>query len=164
MFPSYWLLVPAAAWLCVTSRSCVPLSRCTFLLVDVINDPCVLFDAAEFRLRPFKPKTPWLLEVNCPAVFSPPGAPLVALVEFAVELSAPPASPPTFPAVLVAPPTLPVAFVITSAAPPDAEPTPPRTPPDERPDAPAPPTAGGPAAKSSLPTELGATDCAAASA
>src|SRR6476660_9177097 len=46
----------------------VPLSRCTFLLAEVISDPCV---SAALRLRPFMPKTPWLWKVSCPAEFSP---------------------------------------------------------------------------------------------
>jgi len=56
--------VGADAALCVTSKNWVPLSRCTFLLVEVINEPCVLLAAAEFKLIPCKPKTPWLLEVS----------------------------------------------------------------------------------------------------
>jgi hypothetical protein len=42
----------------------VPLSRCTFFPTDVIIDPCVPFVAADFRLRPFMPNTPLLLEVS----------------------------------------------------------------------------------------------------
>src|SRR6266849_5737755 len=92
----------------------VPLSRCTFLLVEVISEPCVLFDPAAFRFRPLSPKTPWLLEVNWPAAFSPPTAPLevppnVEVVEPAaltVEPTVPLAVPPTLAAVFVTPPAV----------------------------------------------------------
>src|SRR6266852_9239949 len=101
---------PASAW--EISSICVPLSRCTFLPADVMIEPCELFEAAEFRLRPFNPKTPRLFEVSCPAVFNPLAAPpATPLTEpaafpatFAVELSAPPAVLPTFAAVCVTAP------------------------------------------------------------
>src|SRR5260370_11031833 len=69
---NYGLLPSADAAPCATSRRRVPLSRCTFLLVDVISDPCVLLDVSEFRLSPSKPHTPLLLEANCPVAFRPP--------------------------------------------------------------------------------------------
>jgi hypothetical protein len=59
-----YLSVAADAALRVTSKNWVPLSRCTFLLVEVMNEPCVLVAAAEFKLIPCNPKTPWLLEVS----------------------------------------------------------------------------------------------------
>src|SRR6266404_5579708 len=115
--------------------------RCTFLLLDVISEPCVLLEVAEFRFSPSRPNTPWLLEVNSPAAFRPPTAPLAAPVAvpatFAVELTAP---PPTFPAVLA---TLPAVAPAVDLAPPSTPP------PDPRPPAPAPLTAPPPAYKSS---------------
>src|SRR5690348_10593561 len=107
---------------CVTSSIRVPLSRCTFFPAEVITVPCVAFDAAAFKFRPFNPKTPWLFEVSCPAAFNPPTAPFEAPATFpaafAVEFTAPPA----------APPTLAAAFVTVPAAPPAAEVTPPSPP------------------------------------
>src|SRR5229473_8454045 len=127
---------------CATNRSCVPLSRCTFLLVEVISEPCVLLEAAVFRLSPSSPNTPWLLEVSWPAAFNPPTAPRAAPAAFTVELTAPPATPPALAAVLV---TAPVAAPAVERTPPSAPP-----PPLAR----AEPTAPPPAAKSSLPKEL----------
>src|SRR5258708_4635027 len=93
------------AWACETSSIRVPLSRCTFLPADVITEPCVAFEAAAFRFRPFIPNTPWLFEVSCPAPFKPPTAPFEAPAmlppAFAAELTVPPATPPTLPAVFV---------------------------------------------------------------
>src|SRR5260370_1311040 len=73
---------------CATNRSCVPLSRCTFLLVGVISEPCVLLEAAVFRLSPSSPNTPWLLEVSWPAAFKPPTAPRTTPAVFPLELTA----------------------------------------------------------------------------
>src|SRR6202011_5497286 len=140
----YGLLPAEVAAPCATSRSCVPLSRCTVLLVDVISEPCVLFDAAEVRLSPPKPNTPRLSEVNRPAPSTPPPAPLVVPaavpVTFGVELTAPSATPPTFAAVLV---TVPAVAPAVDPNPPSA------APPDARPPAVAPPTAPPLAGKSS---------------
>src|SRR5882762_7692800 len=130
----------ADACACETSKNCVPLSRCTFLLVEVISEPCVLLETAEFRFIPLRPNTPWLLEVSWPAAFNPPTAPRVAPAAFTVELTAPPATPPALAAVLV---TAPVAA-------PAVDRTPPRAPP---PLARAEPTAPPPADKSSPPIE-----------
>src|SRR4029077_12896519 len=52
-----------------TSNIRVPLSRRTFLPVEVITEPCVAFDAAAFRFRPFRPNTPWLFELIWPEAF-----------------------------------------------------------------------------------------------
>src|SRR5258707_9563814 len=133
----------ADACACETSKNCVPLSRCTFLLVEVISDPCVLLEAAEFRLSPSRPKTPWLLEVSWPAAFKPPTAPRAAPAAFTVELTALLATPRALAAVLV---TAPVAA-------PAVERTPPSAPP---PLARAEPIAPPPADKSSPPPELAA--------
>src|SRR5260370_42273400 len=102
---------------------------------------CVPFEAAEFRFKPLRPKTPRLSEVSCPAAFNPPVAPLETpfkepaafAVELTVEFNAPPAAPPTLAAVFVTPPT----------APPAVDATPPRAPrppaiPEPAADAPAP--------------------------
>ena len=53
---------PACA--CETSSIRVPLSRCTFFPAEVITEPCVAFEPAALRFRPFSPNTPWLLEVS----------------------------------------------------------------------------------------------------
>src|SRR5260221_10672668 len=125
---------------CATSKSCVPLSRCTFLLVEVISEPCVLLEAAELKLSPSRPKTPWLLEVSWPAAFKPPTAARAAPAAFTVELTALLATPLALAAVLV---TAPVAAPAVERTPPRAPPPLPR----------AEPTAPPPADKSSLPTE-----------
>src|SRR3989442_11208874 len=52
------------AWACETRSILVPLSRWTFFPAEVITEPCVAFEAAALRFRPFKPKTPWLFEVS----------------------------------------------------------------------------------------------------
>src|SRR6266404_3238277 len=128
---------------CATNRSCVPLSRCTFLLEEVISEPCVLLEAAVFRLSPSSPNTPWLLEVSWPAAFKPPTAPRTTPAVFTVELTAPLATPPAFAAV----------FVTAPVAAPAVERTPPSAPP---PLARAEPIAPPPADKSSPPPELAA--------
>src|SRR5258708_17870681 len=107
-----------------------------FLPAEVISEPCVLFDPAAFRFRPFRPKTPWLLEVNWPAEFGPQTAPrevaprvevaepAALTVEHAAAPTVPAAFPPTFAAVLVTAPTEPLAV---EATPPTSPP-----PPEER--------------------------------
>src|ERR1700694_1490219 len=101
-----------------TSSIRVPLSRWTFFPAEVITLPCVAFEAAAFRFRPFNPKTPWLFEVSCPAAFKPPTAPFEAPAmlppAFATEFAAPPATPPTFAAVLVTAPAAPPAPDVTA--------------------------------------------------
>src|SRR5438874_7335628 len=91
----------------------VPLSRRTFFPVEVITLPCVAFEAAAFKFKPFKPKTPWLFEVSCPAASSPPTAPREAPATFppalAAEFNVPLAAPPAFAAVFVTVPTAPPA-------------------------------------------------------
>src|SRR5216683_5417614 len=125
---------PAPA--CETSSIRVPLSRCTFLPAEVITEPCVAFEAAALRFRPFMPNTPWLFEVSWPAAFKPPTAPLEAPATpppaFAAELTVPPATPPTLAAVFVTAPTAPPAVDVS---PPSA----PRPPPPPDPAAEAPP-------------------------
>src|SRR5207253_9787204 len=78
---------------CETSNIRVPLYRCTSFPAEVITEPCVEFETAALRLRPFRPITPWLLEVSCPAAFKPPTAPF----------EAPAMLPPTFAAEVTAP-------------------------------------------------------------
>src|SRR5216684_1055580 len=118
-----------------------------FFPAEVITEPCVAFDAAAFRLRPFRPKTPWLFEVSWPAAFNPPTAPFDAPAILppapAAEFTAPPATPPTLAAVFVTPPT----------APPAAELTPPS--------APRPPAAPDPAAEAPAPPNVSRSDPAA---
>ena len=48
------------------TKSCVPLSRCTFLLADVMSEPepCAAPTADEVRFSPCILKTPWLFEVS----------------------------------------------------------------------------------------------------
>jgi hypothetical protein len=138
----------AWAWLVALRTICVPLSRCTFWLVEVINDPCAPPAATEARFSPFRPKTPWLLEVNCPAAFKPPTVPRAAPAAFAVEPTAPFAALPTFAAGLATDPTAPPAVELT---PPSA-----LAPPDLRPDAMLPPAAPPLSPRSSAPAELDA--------
>src|SRR5260370_11857508 len=120
---------PACA--CETSSILVPLSRCTFFPAEVVTDPCVAWEAAALRFRPFRPNTPWLFEVSCPAAFNPPTAPFEAPATlppaFAAVFTAPPATPPTLAAVLVTVPTAPPAAEVTppSAPRPPAAPDPP---------------------------------------
>src|SRR5580700_8016988 len=73
-------------WACpvVRSRSCVPLSRWTFFVVETIMDPCVALDAAESIERPSMPNTPLLLEASRPIEVSPPTAPEERATEFRV--------------------------------------------------------------------------------
>src|SRR4029077_11102057 len=111
---------PACAW--GTSSIRVPLSRCTFFPAEVITEPCVALDAAAFRFNPFRPNTPWLLEVSCPGGFKPPTAP------FSAPATLPPAFAALFTAPPAAPPTLAAVFVTVPTAPPAAEPTPPSAP------------------------------------
>src|SRR5712692_3940617 len=103
-----------------------------------MTEPCVAFEAAALRFRPFMPNTPWLFEVSWPAAFKPPTAPLEAPATpppaFAAELTVPPATPPTLAAVFVTAPTAPPAVDVT---PPSAPRPPP--PPDPAAEAPAPP-------------------------
>src|SRR5258707_14233923 len=140
-FSGYCFGLCADACACDTSKSCVPLSRCTFLLVEVISEPCVLLEAAELKLSPSRPKTPWLLEASWPAAFKPPPAPRAAPAAFPVRLTALLATPRALAAVLV---TAPVAAPAVERTPPRAPPPLPR----------ADPTAPPPADKSSLATEL----------
>src|SRR5260370_25296979 len=99
-------------------------------------EPCVPSEAAEFRLKPLRPKTPRLSEVSCPAVFNPPVAPLETpfkepaafAVELTVEFNVPPAPPPPLAAGVVTAPT----------APPAVQETPPSAPPPLRPPLPLP--------------------------
>src|SRR6266852_7697483 len=102
-----------------------------------MTEPCVAFDAAAFRFRPFIPNTPWLFEVSWPAAFKPPTAPLEAPAmpppAFAAELTVPPATPPTLAAV----------FVTAATAPPAVDVTPPS--------APRPPAIPDPAAEAPIP-------------
>ena len=65
----------------------MPLSRCTFFVVETIMDPCVAFDAAELIERPSRPNTPLLLDDSRPVEVSPPTAP----EERATVFSDPPA-------------------------------------------------------------------------
>src|SRR6267378_210547 len=129
---------PACA--CETRSIRVPLSRCTFFPAEVISEPSVAFEPAVLRFSPFRPNTPWLLEVSWPAVFKPPTAPFEAPAmfppAFAAEFTVPPATPPTLAAV----------FVTVPAAPPAVEVTPPSAPrppviPDPAAEAPTPPIA-----------------------
>jgi putative iron-dependent peroxidase len=46
------------------SRNWVPLSRCTFRVVEAITEPCVALEADEARLSPCMLKTPWLFEAS----------------------------------------------------------------------------------------------------
>jgi hypothetical protein len=71
----------------------VPLSKCTFLPLEVITEPCVLLPPAALKLKLFRPTTPRLFEFNWPAPFKPPAV-LRATpdVEFTVESAAPPAA------------------------------------------------------------------------
>ena len=62
--------VVAAPRPCVTSRSCVSLSRCTFLPFDVITEPSARFVAGR-RLASFKPYTPRLSGVRRPKASRP---------------------------------------------------------------------------------------------
>jgi hypothetical protein len=48
----------------VTMSMRVPLSRWTFLPVEVMMEPCVLLVAIEFRLRPFMLNKPRLFDVS----------------------------------------------------------------------------------------------------
>src|ERR1700747_981590 len=88
-----------------------------FFPAEVITEPCVAFEVAAFRFRPFRPNTPWLLEVSCPAAFNPPTAPFEAPTTLppapAAEFTAPPAAPPTLAAVFVTAPTAPPAPEVT---------------------------------------------------
>src|SRR5260370_25116096 len=109
-----------------------------FFPAEVITETCVAFDAAAFRFRPFRPNTPWLLEVSWPAAFNPPTAPFEAPAMLPplppAEFTAPPAAPPTLPAVFLTPPTAPPAPEV----PPPSPPRPPAAP-DPASEAPAPP-------------------------
>lgn len=62
---------------CVTSNIFVPPSSRTFVPAEVITDPCVPFAVALLRFNSFSPNTPRLFDVNCPAAFNPPTAPLL---------------------------------------------------------------------------------------
>ena len=66
---------------CVTSKSCVSLSRCTFLPFDVITEPSARFVAGR-RLASFKPYTPRLSGVRRPKASRPSsgGAPFEVTV------------------------------------------------------------------------------------
>src|SRR5712692_11998321 len=101
-----------------------------------MTEPCVAFEAAALRFRPFMPNTPWLFEVSWPAAFKPPTAPFEAPAilppAFAAEFTVPPATPPTLAAVFVTAPTVSPAAEVT---PPRA----PRPPPAADPPAEAPP-------------------------
>jgi hypothetical protein len=145
-FDSFAGSAPAFAF--ETSSMRVPLSRCTFFPAEVINELCVLLTAVDVKLSPFKPNTPSLLDVICPAEFKPPMAPLDAPatlpVAFPAEFRAPPAVPPTPAAV----------FVMEPAAPPAVEATPPS--------APRPPDIPEPAADAPMPPAESKSDPAAA--
>ena len=149
----------AGAWLVALRTICVPLSRCTFWFVEVINDPCAPPAATEARFSPFRPNTPWLLEVNCPAEFKPPIVPRAAPARFAVELAVPlPALAVELTAPFAALPTFVAGLATDPTAPPAVELTPPRelAPPDLRPDAMLPPAAPPLSPRSSAPAELDA--------
>src|SRR6266850_2424134 len=66
------------AFACETSNIRVPPSRCTFFPAEVITEPCVAFEPAALRFKPFNPNTPWLFEASCAAAFKPPTAPVNA--------------------------------------------------------------------------------------
>src|SRR5260221_8659201 len=156
--PAYGFGASAKPAACVTSRICVPLSRCRFFPAEVINDPCAAPVVAELRFTPCIPKTPRLFDINCPVAFSPPTAPgptaAVSAAECTVESTPPPAVLPAFAAV----------FVPVPAAPPAVEVTPPNAPPPEaRPEPPA-YVPVPPAADRSLPVFAFAADCPEASA
>jgi len=107
------------ALVCETSNIRVPLSRCTFFPAEVITEPCVAFEPAAFRFKPFNPNAPWLFEVSCPAAFKPPTAPFEAPAMLppavAAEFKVPPATPPALAAVFVTAPTAPPAVDVTAA-------------------------------------------------
>src|SRR6266850_7663396 len=105
------------AFACETSNIRVPPSRCTFFPAEVITEPCVAFEPAALRFKPFNPNAPWLFEVSCPAAFRPPTAPFEAPAmlppAFAAEFTVPPATPPALAAVFVTAPTAPPAVDVT---------------------------------------------------
>src|SRR6266404_1124386 len=142
------------AFACETSNIRVPLSRCTFFPAEVITEPCVAFEPAAFRFKPFNPNAPWLFEVSCPAAFKPPTAPFEAPAMLppavAAEFKVPPAAPPVLAAVFVTAPTAPPAVDVT---PPNA-PRPPAVP-EPAADAPMPPmvSMSAPAADAPLSAE-----------
>ena len=81
----------------------MPLSRRTFLLVELMTEPAVVeLDPTDDNVKPGMPTTPWLLEVSPPPTFAP-----VALAVCKVAPVAPPAVFTTFPAVEATPPTNP---------------------------------------------------------
>src|SRR6266850_5171857 len=128
------------AFACETSNIRVPPSRCTFFPAEVITEPCVAFEPAALRFKPFNPNAPWLFEVSCPAAFKPPTAP------FEAPAMLPPAFAAEFTVPLATPPTLAAVFVTVPAAPPAVEVTPPNAPrppviPDPAAEAPTPPIA-----------------------
>ena len=57
------------------SNICVPPSRRTLRVDDVITEPSALPAEDEATSRPLIPNTPWLPEVSIPLAFNPPTAP-----------------------------------------------------------------------------------------
>src|ERR1700730_4600055 len=116
----------------MTSNMRVPLSRCTFWVLEAITEPSVLFEAADVKLSPLSPNTPRLPDANCPAASRPPTAPVVEPAMLAVEPTAPLVVEVNRPPAVE--PAVPIGSVAAPKAPPAVAPTPPPPPSIPRPD------------------------------